>query len=393
MNSFKPIIKSMLDDDLYKFTMCQAVCEKYPHAQAKYIFINRGNTKFPIGFEKALQNQIKTLKELLLLKCEAEWLQKTCPFLTPVFIDFLMGYRYNPEEVSIQITGTGELCLSIEGPWYRTILWEVKLMAIISELYFKMNNNISEYNILNAIGKTIRKGQAVTRNKLQVADFGTRRRAKESHHNQIVRILKGYGKEYFSGTSNMNLAYQYNIKPIGTQGHEWIMFHAAKYGYKEANRTALRKWVEVYHGNLGIALSDTFTTDIFFKSFGSKYAKLFDGVRHDSGNPLDFGYNVINHYKKLGIDPMSKTIVFSDGLDVKSAIDIKKYCEGMISCSFGIGTFLTNQGFENSPPLNMVIKLWKINDFPVVKLSDNKGKENGEKRAVENMKWIVEQSI
>jgi len=382
------IINSMLNDDLYKWSMCQAVCQLYPHAQAKYTFINRGDTKFPEGFEEALQEQIEMLEDLSLLKCEAEWLQKTCPFLTPVFIDFLTGYKYNPSEVSAQTTNEGELCLFINGPWYRTILWEVKLMAIISELYFKMTTNLSSDQITSALKKTVSKANKLSEHNIKYADFGTRRRFSAEHHDKIVHQHCLNAGNNFVGTSNMYLAMKYNIRPIGTQAHEWFMFHGAKYGYKEANRTSLRQWVNVYHGNLSIALSDTFTTDVFFKSFGSEYAKLFDGVRHDSGDPGQFIAKVVKHYKQLGIDPMSKTIVFSDGLSHYKAMAINQCCKSLgINCSFGIGTHLTND-IPGVEPLNMVIKMSACKPYgeclwlPVIKLSDTEGKHTGSEEEI-----------
>jgi nicotinate phosphoribosyltransferase len=193
-----------------------------------------------------------------------------------------------------------------------------------------------------------------------------------------------------TGTSNVYFAKKYGMKAIGTVGHEWIMGTSALVGLRYANRFAFENWVEVYNGDLGIALTDTFGSDAFFKDMDLKLSKIYDGVRHDSGDPYVFVDTVTEHYKRMGIDPMKKVIVFSDALDADTAIRLKRYCEGKINCSFGIGTSLTNNSdfFRQSPPLNMVIKLHSINEIPVVKLSDSPEKETGEKDALRVANYI-----
>jgi nicotinate phosphoribosyltransferase len=373
----------MLDDDLYKLTMCQAVCQCYPHAQAIYNFTNRGNTKFPKGFINRLKEEIEMMGDLHLTYDEAAWLQVACPFLTPVFIDFLRGYQYNYKDVNATCMPDGRLWVMIKGPWYRTILWEVKLMAVISELYFRMTAKADEDSIQEAVVRTAMKAQDLTKAGIAYADFGTRRRFSAKHHAGIVHVHSITAPDNFVGTSNLHLAQEYATKPIGTQAHEWFMFHGAKYGYQEANHMALKHWVDVYHGNLGITLPDTFTSRSFFRVFGSKYAKLFDGVRHDSGDPFAFAHRVKDHYIELGISPESKTIVFSDSLSPLVATKLKKECDNIgIKCSFGIGTNLTND-IKGVKPLNMVIKMSHCKPYgeskwlPVVKLSDTEGKHTG----------------
>jgi nicotinate phosphoribosyltransferase len=192
------------------------------------------------------------------------------------------------------------------------------------------------------------------------------------------------------GTSNVYFAKKYGLIPIGTVGHEWIMGTSALVGLRYANRFAFENWVEVYNGDLGIALTDTFGSKAFFKDMDLKLSKIYDGFRHDSGDPYDFVDTVIEHYRKMGIDPMKKLIVFSDALDADTSIRLKKYCEGKINCSFGIGTSLTNNSdfFRESPPLNMVIKLHSIDGIPVVKLSDSPEKETGERDAIRVANYI-----
>jgi nicotinate phosphoribosyltransferase len=207
----------------------------------------------------------------------------------------------------------------------------------------------------------------------------------------VVETLKKYGKT-FVGSSNVHLAMLNGIKPIGTHAHEWFMFHAAKYGFKMANTVALEHWIDVYRGDLGIALSDTFTTDEFYGVFDKKFAKLFDGVRHDSGDPLEFADKTIQHYKSKGVDPLSKTIIFSDSLNLEKVKDIAQYCRGKIGCSFGIGTNFTNDVGLTS--MNIVIKMTEALPeaqpwIHVVKLSDVPGKHSGDKKTIELAKEVL----
>jgi len=297
-----------------------------------------------------------------------------CRFLSPLYLDFLMGYQFDPEAVKINQKG-GELNIEIVGYWGREILWEVPMMAMISELYFKRTGQKPKINDKKDRYKAEQFGE------LKLADFGTRRRHSYDNHNRIIKIFKKHCKG-FVGTSNVHFAMKHDIKPIGTQAHEWFQAHSAMYGYQMANRMAMDKWVEVYRGDLGIALSDTFTTDVFYRDFDMKLAKLFDGVRQDSGDPFVFIEKTLEHYKKLGIDPRSKTIVFSDGLDVEMArrIDAYAYEKSNIKTSYGIGTNLTND--VGLKPLNMVIKMtgFRPRDqewMNVIKLSDSPGKHTG----------------
>lgn len=388
------IIKSILDTDLYKFTMQNAVIKKYPRYKVKYTFINRGKTKFPEGFDLKLREEIRKMESLSLTDKESAFLTKSCgTFLDPTYIDFLKGYKYNSSEVGVT-QEDGDLKVTIEGYWYRTILWEVPLMALISELYFiETGIELESYDRPTLEKMNIEKGKEANFNNLRIADFGTRRRFSFENHNNVVNDLKNCfnDRKWFVGTSNVYLAMKHNLKPIGTHAHEWFMFHAAKFGYKLANRLSLENWVEVYQGDLGIALSDTYTTENFFKTFDKKYAKLFDGVRHDSGDPCEFAEKVINHYYQLGIDPSSKTIVFSDGLDIQTAKKIKGCCSSRIKCSFGIGTNLTND--VGVKPLNIVVKLTSVKIdgewVDTVKLSDNPGKHTGKESEVEICKKVL----
>lgn len=378
MNEIKPISPSILDNDFYKFTMQHAVVKLFPYAKGRYQFINRGKHEFPENFADRLREAIDDMAKLKLTHKEKEFLRETCPYLDPTYLDFLQGYRYDPSEVTIEQVGN-EVKVSIEGFWYRTILWEVPIMALICELFYqetKQERHADEL-VIQTVEDKIKKYHDLD---IVFAEFGTRRRHSYEVHDLVVKTLKEKGEGTFIGTSNVYLAMKYNTKPIGTHAHEWFMFHAAKYGYKMANNMGLEQWTEVYRGDLGIALTDTYTTEVFFEQFDKKFAKLFDGVRHDSGDPLEFGDKTIAHYQKLGINPLTKTIIFSDGLNYDKVERITEHCKGRIGLSFGIGTDLTND--VGLKPMNIVLKLTEAKpenaDWTgVVKLSDEPKKHTG----------------
>ena len=383
-------LPSLLDNDFYKFTMQQGVVKLFPDAKTRYQFINRGKHIFPAGFAHALRQAIDAMAGLKLTVDEKKFLLKTCPYFDHAYLDFLQGYCYNPEEVIIEQNGGG-LTVFIEGFWYRTILWEVPLMALICELYYKLNRQerISDEEVTERAAQKIEKFKELN---ITVADFGTRRRYSYQVQTLVVKALKEYGLGTFIGTSNVHLAMLNQTKPIGTHAHEWFMFHAAQYGYKMANSAGLQHWVDVYRGDLGIALSDTYTTKVFFHQFDKMFSKLFDGLRHDSGDAIEFAEKTIRHYQNLGIDPLTKTIIFSDALNYDKVKRIVDFCSGKVGMSFGIGTNLTNDvGLQ---PLNIVIKMTEAKPAKsewtkVVKLSDEQGKHTGDDQAIHLAKAIL----
>ncbi len=386
----KTKLHSILDNDFYKITMQCAVVKLFPSEKVKYQFINRGEHFFPEGFAAVLREAVDAMAELRLTKAEKKYLQKTCPYLDLPYIDFLEGYSYDPSEVKIIQTGN-DIEVTVEGLWYRTILWEVPLLALISELHYETNHMERNSNE-TVIENTLEKAEKLKALGVTFAEFGTRRRHSYDVHNLVVESLKKDNNSNFIGSSNIHFAMKYGVKPIGTHAHEWFMFHAAEFGFKMANQLALEHWVDVYRGDLGVALSDTYTTDVFFQQFDKKFAKLFDGVRHDSGDPLEFADKTIAHYQKLGINPLYKYIIFSDGLNLEKVEEITNYCKGKIGISFGIGTNLTND--VGLKPMNIVMKLISVKGMnnewiPTVKLSDEHMKYTGDPKMIELAKEVL----
>ncbi len=383
-------LKSILDNDFYKITMQNAVVKLFPSQIVKYEFINRGKHHFPEGFAEELRKAVNAMAELKLTRDEKKYMAKTCPYIDLPYLDFLEGYHYDPSEVHI-FQDENELKVSVEGLWYRTILWEVPLLALISELHYEMNKMERNSNEI-VIQKTLEKASQLNKLGVTFAEFGTRRRHSYKVQDLVVDSLIKSQNSKFIGSSNVHFAMKYGVKPIGTHAHEWFMFHAAEYGFKMANELALEHWVDVYRGDLGVALSDTYTTDVFFQQFDKKFAKLFDGVRHDSGDPLEFADKTIAHYQNNGINPLFKYIIFSDGLNLEKVEDITKYCEGKIGISFGIGTNLTND--VGLKPMNIVMKLIGVQAnngewIPTVKLSDERGKYTGDPKMIELAKEFL----
>lgn len=375
------MINSILDQDFYTFTVGQAVLKNFPNVDVTYKFINRSKTKFTQEFLILLNYEIQNLACLQLSEDEKNFLQKSAPFLCPSYLEFLQNYRYGPNEVKVTLND-GDLDITIAGKWHRTVFWEVPLLALISECYFRtVDTNWSvdgQYELAEAKAKRLSLAGC------KFAEFGTRRRRSSSVQEIFIRQAKQFGG--FVGTSNVHYAHIFDLKIIGTMSHQWFMGISALDGLRKANRDGLQRWANTFHGNLGIALTDTYGTDAFFEDFDGNLARLYDGVRHDSGDPFEFGNKVIDHYMSLNIRPMHKTIVFSDNLDVDKCIDIKNYFQDRINVSFGVGTHFTND-FVDSPALKIVIKLATCNGIPVVKLSDEQGKITGDNDAQRVALW------
>ncbi|EKE37361.1 nicotinate phosphoribosyltransferase [Entamoeba nuttalli P19] len=379
-----PIITSILDNDLYKFTVSNGYFCLYPYASGVFSFRDRNLMNFPDGFAEMLQKEINEMASISTTTEEVEYL-KTLKYLPPTYIEFIKNFHYDPKEVKVEIINN-KLHIDCTGYLYRMTLWEVPLLAIVSELYQKMTHHTADMDYV--IKTTALKAKKLTEAGCKYSDFGTRRRFSKEVHDVVVKTLKENSGNNFIGSSNIYLAMKYNIKPIGTHPHEWMMFHAAAYGYKGANALGLTRWRDLYRGYLCCALTDTFTTDVFFREFDRPLAMSFDGIRHDSESPFVFADKAIAFYKKMGIDPMIKNIVFSDSLTYEKAIELQNYCKGKINCSFGIGTHFTCDTGNDNKPLNIVMKLLKAKEYDenefvgCVKLSDAVGKHLGEEKDI-----------
>jgi len=337
-----------------------------------------------------IKNQINKMSKLKLTDKEYDWMKENLPFLPIAYRQYLSAYRFNPNQVDIDLDENNNLKISIKGKWRDTILWEVPLMAIISEVYFSKIDKDWDSRDIEYIAD--QKAKTLSDNNCKFADFGTRRRRSFYTQDLVVKTMKN--SKDFVGTSNPYLAMKYNIKALGTCAHESIGAVAALESLNHPNKIFMERWSDVYKGDLGTMLPDTYGLDSFLKDFTLDKSKLWDGVRHDSGDPFLFVDKIIEHYEKLRIDPTTKTIIFSDGLNVGKSIKINEYCRGKIRRSFGIGTYFTSDfnklsnKFIKSKPMNMVIKLTNIDGIPVVKLSDSDGKEIGDKKMVDVMKYI-----
>ena len=372
------IIKSILDTDLYKFTTSYAYIKLFPYAIGTFSFKDRDETVYSYEFLNALKEEFNRLKGVGLTSDELEYMSVNCRFMPRVYWEWLSSFRFNPETIEVYLDEERHLHIEVTDYLYKVTLYEVPILAIVSEIknMFFNQQPLKE----EVLAKLAIKVELSNSNAMPFSEFGTRRRFSFEVHDWVVDYLKKHSK-YCTGTSNCYLAMKYNMRPMGTHPHEWFMFHGAQFGYKHANYMALENWVNVYDGDLGTALSDTYTSESFLTNFSRKQAKLFDGVRCDSGDEIEFVDKLIDRYKELGIDPVTKTIIFSNALDFEKALSLYKYCHGKIRCSFGIGTNLTNDtGFQ---PSNIVMKLSKckmnVNQGwrECIKLSDDMGKHMG----------------
>ncbi|WP_201543104.1 nicotinate phosphoribosyltransferase [Psychrobacter immobilis] len=383
--AFEPIITSLLDNDLYKFTMLQAMLHQFPQTHGVYRFRCRNNedTLYPLAdIKEALEKQLDSLCELRFLEDELEYL-RGLRFMRSDFVDYLELFKLKRRFITVSIDDKGRLCIDIEGPMIQAMFFEVFVLAIVNELYFRALSNTS----------VIKEGQRRLDEKvallhqyateqakydnhtppLIVADFGTRRRFTKVWQAHVVETLHNAEPKIVSGTSNVYLAKKLGMTPIGTMAHEFMQaFQALDVRLRDSQKAALEAWVHEYRGDLGIALTDVVGMDAFLRDFDLYFAKLFDGLRHDSGDPYIWGDKAIAHYKKLKIDPRTKILTFSDGLDLNKAWDLHQYFKGQIRTSFGIGTNLTND--MGITPINIVLKLVECNGQPVAKLSDSPGK-------------------
>lgn len=371
-------IKSILDTDLYKFTTSYAYMKMFPDAEGTFTFNDRAKTAYDEEFIELITQAFASLSMLSLSKDEFDFVKSNIRFIPTCYWEWLSSFKFDFNKIQVRLDDAKHLHIEVTDKLYKATLYETPILAIVSEtrnkwLGYKANMEQVKERLMEKIHLS-------NTHSLKFSEFGMRRRFSYTVQDEVCKMLKA-NAIYCTGTSNVHMAMRHGMKVIGTHPHEWFMFHGAQYGYKQANYVALENWVNVYDGDLGIALSDTYTTEVFLQNFSRKHAKLFDGVRHDSGDPYLFVNKVINRYKALGIDPTTKTIIFSNALDFETYKDIAEYCRTRIRCAAGIGTNLTNDcGFK---PSNIVMKLTscRMNEnqpwYTCVKLSDDEGKHMG----------------
>jgi nicotinate phosphoribosyltransferase len=381
------IITSILDLDLYKLSMLQAFHNQYPTATGRWEFKCR-NTDVKLGFLKdQVREQLDMMKGLHLDLKDKIKLEAKAPFLSYEFLSwFNRDFRLNPDLVTVS-EKDGDLVIIAEGFLVDINIFEVFILSIVNELYFEDQMEDLDYGTIEEVGM-MRLDEKIEMLKefpnLVFAEFGTRRRFSKEWQDKVVgRLAKECPNAI--GTSNVLLALKHDLKAIGTVAHEFSMAHLGLVDrIDQAQSRALHVWRQEYGDQLGIALSDTFTTDAFLRDFDFSVARAYDGVRHDSGDAIEFGHKMINHYKSIGIDPRRKSIIFSDGLTTEKAIKIWKEFAGLINISFGIGTHFSNDvGLDT---LNIVMKLLVCNDIPCVKISDEPGKAMGDPDMIEKVK-------
>jgi len=380
-SGFTMIITSLLDTDLYKFTMMQVVLHQFPGAEVEYKFKCRNAGASGVGdlsfYVHEIREEIRGLCSLQFQDAELAYL-KGMRFIKSDFVDFLGIFRLNQKYVSVKALPSGEIEVLIQGPWLHTILFEIPVLAIINEVYFR--NTQKQPDLTQGRKRLETKiGQLQVRSlaELKIADYGTRRRFSKAWHEEVLRSLVtrlGTGAEgQLAGTSNVLFAMKLGLIPLGTMAHEYLQAcQALGPRLRDSQVFGFESWAKEYRGDLGIALSDVYGMSAFLRDFDLYFCKLFDGARHDSGDPFQWGERMIAHYVENRVDPKTKTLIFSDALTIPRTIELYRQFKGRCQLAFGIGTNLTNDlGYE---PLQIVIKMVRCNGQPVAKLSDTPSK-------------------
>lgn len=373
------IINSLLETDMYKFSMGQTIFHQFTSYKTTWTFKCRNkDVHFSEEMVEEIRQQIAAFCSLRFTEEELDYLDNIT-WIKGSYVDFLRLWQPRYEEFTITTDAPCGLAIEAAGTWLNTTMYEIPILAIVNEVYFRM---AYEYDELLEQFKTrlSQKVEMLEKNKYRLntfSEFGLRRRLSAQAQEIAIEALANLKDtdSKFIGTSNVYLAKKYNLKPIGTMAHEWIMCTGQgnhKHNPAYSNWYALDAWVKEYGILNGIALTDTITTDCFLRDFQLTYATLFSGVRHDSGDPYEWGEKMIAHYKKLGIDPVTKTLLFSDSLDFEKATQIYDHFKDKVQVAFGIGTFISND--TNVPALNIVMKTTKCNGMDVAKISDIAGK-------------------
>lgn len=372
-----PIIQSLLDTDLYKFTMMQVVFHQFPGAHVEYAFRCRTKNVNLVPFIGEIQDEIDAYCALQFTPSELAVLNKM-RFIKPDFTDFLELYRPRARHVKVVAVADepGAIDIHVEGPWWATIPFEVPCLAIVNEVYFRNTYDMAERERLGE-QRLFAKIEAAKTNpawsNFSFNEFGTRRRMSHAWQDRVLSILKEECPRQLVGTSNVFFADKHQLTVMGTMAHEYLQaFQALGPRLRDSQTAALDAWVKEYQGDLGIALTDVIGMDAFLNDFNLYYTKLFDGMRHDSGSPFEWADKALAHYKRHRVDARQKRLVFSDGLTFDTALELQAYVGQRAQASFGIGTYLTND--TGVPALNVVMKMVRCNGQDVAKLSDSPGK-------------------
>jgi nicotinate phosphoribosyltransferase len=378
MQPMQPIIQSLLDTDLYKFTMWQTMLHRHPQTRAEYTFVCRKQPGYPLAELLAEVNQqLDHLCTLRFRRDELDYLAGL-RYIKSDFIDFLRIFSFQRDFISATTEG-GTLCIQATGPQVHAMGFEVFVLAIVNELYFRCADQAAAgaegRRRLQAKLALLRSFEAEPprQHPFEFFDFGVRRRFSRNWQLEVVTTLKREVPQFFKGTSNVLLARDLDLVPIGTMAHEYLQTYQAQgVLLRDFQKAALEDWVQEYRGDLGVALTDVVGMDAFLADFDLYFAKLFDGLRHDSGDPFAWGEKALAHYRKLRVDARTKRLVFSDGLDLQTAFALHRAFADRTQTGFGIGTNLSND--MGLIPLNIVMKLTAANGLPVAKLSDSPGK-------------------
>jgi nicotinate phosphoribosyltransferase len=372
------VIQSLLETDLYKFTMWQAMLHRHPQTQAEYTFVCRNQSVFALA---ELADEVgRELDHLCTLRFQPDELTYLggLRYIKSDFIDFLRIFQFQREFIKVSVNGNA-LEVVARGPQVHVMGFEIYVLAIVNELYFR---RLGDAHTLDEARRRLAgkiallqsfESEAKRTHPFELFDFGVRRRYSGAWQREVVATLKQQVPQYFKGTSNVLLAKDLGLVPIGTMAHEYLQtYQALGVRLRDFQKAALEDWVQEYRGDLGIALSDVVGMDAFLADFDLYFAKLFDGLRHDSGDPVAWGEKALAHYQKLRIDANTKRLVFSDGLDIPTALSLYRHFADRTQLGFGIGTNLSND--VGLKPLNIVMKITSANDQPVAKLSDTPGK-------------------
>lgn len=405
----EPIITHFTDNDLYTFTCQYYILETYPRAEVEYTFTDRNDTVYPQGFAGMLREQLEHMREVVITDEEIEFLRRKCVFLPLWYFTFLKGYRFDPSELSVEQDDAGHLHISVLGKWFSTIMWEMPILSCVSELMHALRGDLERYDAELERRRALDKSIRIFSEGLVLGDMGTRRRMSFAHQDMVVGVMEevhAHPEKYcphdkltaegswpgsFTGTSNVWLAMRHGTSALGTMSHQLISFEENVSGIFECNFNVMKKFSDVYDGDNGIYLYDCFGDRVFFSNLSKRMAMMYKGLRVDSGREEEQLEKIVAKYRELGIDPATKQVVFSNGLDIDRALEIHRHVAGRVQDSYGVGTHVTCDvtGVE---PMNIVVKLTRgrITELrewhDCVKLSCDPGKHIGNPAKCE---WLL----